>query len=123
MNNIIKNFKNNRVIRKALYGMSVMPMFSEADAGFPNSREQLRNEIRRANQKQLKEDLNNKLKLMRDRATSIPSNDRPSVPSGTNRIPIYAEPDDTLEWLKKKYYYLNPSREPVKANQYDSKIR
>ena len=122
MNNVIKNFKNSRVIRKAMYGMPVMPIFSEADAGFQNSREQLRNEIRRANQKQLKEDLNNKLKIMRDRATSIPSNDGLPVPSDT-RIPIYAEPDDTLEWLKKKYYYLNPSREPMKANQYDSKIR
>ena len=112
MNNIIKNFKKSRVIRKAQYGMPIMPIFSEADAGFPNGQKQLR----------FNETLRQLSKLMRNRVTSIPSNDRPSVPSGTNRIPIYAEPDDTPEWLKKVYYYFNPSRKPVKVNQ-NKKIR
>lgn len=33
-------------------------------------------------------------------------------------IPIYAEPDNTPEWIKNVYYFFNPSRKPKKYTKF-----
>lgn len=101
-------------IKKAQSGLA---LYTEADAGFPNGQEQLRlNTQRRENKEQLQRFLKSKdgLYKMMDRFYSVPGN--PSFE--LERIPIYAEPDNTPEWIKNVYYFFNPSRKPKKYTKF-----
>lgn len=94
-------------IKKASSGLVLLPTFSEADAGFPNGQQQLKKNQERRNAEQAFRDFINSgaLSRMADRFNSVPDN------SGA-RIPKYAEPDNTPEWIKNVYYFFNPSAKP-----------
>lgn len=104
-------------IKKAQSGLVLQPMFTEADAGFPNSKQQLKkNQARKDAEQALKDFINSgALSRMADRFNSV-------LDDSGELIPIYAEPDNTPEWIKNVYYFFNPSRKPMKVNQY-KKIR
>ena len=41
-----------------------------------------------------------------------------SIPDEHGYIPIYAEPDNTPEWIKNVYYFFNPSRKLKKYTKF-----
>ena len=99
-------------IKKAQSGLVLQPMFTEADTGFPNGQQQLKkNQERRARQQEFENFINSGgLQRMVNRFNSIPDEH--------GYIPIYAEPDNTPEWIKNVYYFFNPSRKLKKYTKF-----
>lgn len=94
------------LIKKASGGLALLPIFTEADAGFPNGQQQLKRNQQRLKAQQEFENFINSGGLQRM------VNRFYSVPDKHSYIPIYAEPDNTPEWIKNVYYFFNPSVKP-----------